>query len=209
MSQRGEGIFIWVCSDKDKKLLPKSRQGLESSAFIMSAYVSDGCLKFLIKFRHLKELNLSGTIITHRGLTWILTVLCFTSGVGNGDNITSLSKQLVSFGFNYPEQSHINLVASEFQNLKSHSVSVALQKIRLTPLRDLKYLSNSNLRVPGVREEDIKVIGPQLKCLDIDLYTLSELKWIYDHCPRLQCLHVYFRMPDEPLSELKEWPPGF
>jgi hypothetical protein len=150
----------------------------------------------------LKELNLSGIKITHRALTWILTALCFTSGVGNGDNMTSLSKQLVSFGFDYPEQSHINLLASEFQNLKSLRVSVARHKIRQTPLRDLKYLSNFNLRVPRVREEDIKVIGPQLKCVDIDLYNLSELKWIYGYCPNLQCLHIFFRMPTEPQSKL-------
>jgi hypothetical protein len=192
----------WVCSDNDIMLLSKSCNGLESLDFMMSAYVSDDCLKFLIKFPHLKELNLGGITLSERGLTWILNALCSTSGVGNGDNFTSLAKQLVSFGFNYPKQSHINVLAREFQNLRSLHLSVARRKIRLTRLRDLKYLSNFSLRFYGVFEEDIKVIGSQLKCLDIYLYTLSELKWIYDYCPRLQCLHLYFRIPLEPPSEL-------
>jgi hypothetical protein len=193
----------WVCSDKDINLLAKSCRGLESLDFMMSAFVSDRSLKFVVKFRNLKELNLSGTMITQRGLTWILNALCFASGADNGDNCKSLSKQLVSLAFNYPAQSHINLLVIEFPNLRSLRLSLGRRKVHLTCLRDLKYLSKLNLRYFGVpKEEEIKCIGPQLKCLDIALHRLSELKWIYNYCPGLQCLHLYFRIPFEPQSEL-------
>jgi hypothetical protein len=193
----------WVCSNKDIKLLSKSCKGLESLDFKESRSVSDDCLKFLIKFRHLKELNLSGTMITERGLTWILNALCSTSGVGNGDNFTSVAKQLVRIGFDCRKQSHINLLASEFRNLRSLSLEVTRREIHLTRLRELQYLSNFRIGFHlGIREEDIKLIGPQLKCLDIDLHTLSELKWIYDYCPRLQCLHLHLMVPKKPGFEL-------
>jgi hypothetical protein len=84
---------------------------------MQSAYLDDESLKF-IKFRHLKELNLSGTVITPRGPTCILNALCSISGVGNGETFTSLSKQLVNSRFDYPKECHINLLASEFLNLK-------------------------------------------------------------------------------------------
>jgi hypothetical protein len=113
---------------------------------MQSPYINDSCLEFLIKFRHLKALNLSGTQITPCGLIWILNTLSFTPGIGDGDNCTSLSMQLVSFGCKYPEQSHIDILAIGFKNLRSLRLSVSCQKICLSRLRELEYLSNFNLR---------------------------------------------------------------
>jgi hypothetical protein len=66
------------------------------------------------------ELNLVGTQLTEYGVTHLLTALSSTSGVGIGDNFTSLAKQLVIFGFDCLTQSHIDLLASEFRNDMIH-----------------------------------------------------------------------------------------
>jgi hypothetical protein len=193
----------WVCSNEDIVLLSTCCKGLESLDFIKSPYVNNGCLKYLIKFRHLKELYLSGTQITQSGLTWILDALSSTED--HGGHFTSLSKQLISFGCGSPNETHINLLASRFRNLKSLQLVNVQRETRMTRLTELRYLSNLTILSSGVSEEFLQVIGYKLKCLEISLHSFSELKWIYDYCPSIECLHLFFRVPNEPQSTLMSY----
>jgi hypothetical protein len=125
--KRQKKFLSRVCCDKDMKLFSKSCKRLENLDLMMSAYVCDNFLNFILRSQYLQHLNMSRTRITQRGLTWILSSHCFTSGVGIENNFTSVFKQVVILRFNYTTLSHIYLLASKLQNIKSHRLSVACQ----------------------------------------------------------------------------------
>jgi hypothetical protein len=88
------------------------------------------------------------------------------------------------------------------------------QEIDLTRLVDLKYLSKLTLSYDGDFEEVLKLIGPQLKCLDISLHFVSSMKWIHDYCPSVRCLHLGVSTSSEPASSMMAYfetnpPPKF
>jgi hypothetical protein len=180
------------CKDKDIEVLSIYCKGLESLDFIDTYphHVSDNCLKYLVNFRHLKELYLGWDRITQDGLTWLLNELSCTLIEDNAGHVTSLSTQLIGFGCDNPNNVHIIQLASGFQNLQSLRLTKVQQEIDLTRLADLKYLSKLTLSYDGDLEEVLKLIGPQLKCLDISLHSVSSMKWIHDYCPSVRCLHL-------------------
>jgi hypothetical protein len=196
-----ETFSSWECDDEDVEDLSFYCPNLKTLDLTLAVNVTDDCLDSLKTFKHLKELNVSGTKITPKGLTRLLTAFTLISVVDNTSS-RSLSQQLTSFGCDKPLMSHIDLLASEFQNLTSLLLKKVDKTLDLIQLRKLKHLTHFTIGSCLVSKEVLQVIGHQLKCLDFALYTLSELKLIYDCCPGLECLHLYFRIPNEPQSSL-------
>jgi hypothetical protein len=190
------------CDDKDIDNLSHYCKKLKSLDLTLAVNVTDESVDYLTRLHHLKELNVSGTKITPEGLTVLLTSFTSISVVGSGGSRRSLSRQLTSFGCDKPLTSHIDLLGKKFKNLTSLLFKTVDTEIRLTELRQLKHLTHFTIGSFGVSKEVLQVIGHQLKCLDIALHNLSELNWIYDCCPGVECLHLYFRKPNEPQSSL-------
>jgi hypothetical protein len=153
----------------------------------------------------LKELYLGWNGITHDGLTWLLKELSSTSIEDNPGHVTMLSNQFKGFGFHNLNNDHIMLLSSRFQNLESLRLENVQHGIDLTRLVYLKYLSKLVLRTREDFEELLKLIGPQLKCLNIPLNSVSSMKWIQDYCFNVQCLHLSASMSWEPTSSVMEY----
>lgn len=187
-----EQFSSWDCSDKDVEFLSISCKQLVSLDLTNSFRVSNASLPFLTKFKYLKELNVCGTYISQSGLTELLTALAKTEVPGNYYPVC-LSMLLKSFGCDNPLKAHIDLLVDNFQNL----TSLYLRNVRslsVVQLKHLAHLRNFTLTYVPLKlaEEVLRVIGLQLKYLDITVHTVLDLKSICKYCPLLHCLHISF-----------------
>jgi hypothetical protein len=190
------------CDDDDMFHLAYYCTQLKSLDLTLAANVTDNSLSCLTMFKHLTELNVSGTKITQEGMTRLLTAFVWTPVAGNGSAPRKLSEQLTGFGCDEPLTSHIDLLAREFWRLRSLTFNTVGTGIEMTRLGELKFLKHFAIGSFGVSKEFLQFIGRRLECLDIALYSLTELTWIHNCCPSLECLHLYFRIPEEPQPAL-------
>jgi hypothetical protein len=190
------------CDDDDIDNLAYYCPQLKSLDLTWAVNVTDNSLSCLTMFKHLTELNVSGTKITQEGKTRLLKAFILTPVAGSGSSPRRLSQQLTRFGCDEPLTSHIDLLAGEFWNLKALIFNTVAAETKMTRLGQLMHLTRLTIGSFEVSKKFLQFIGHGLKCLDIALCSLTELKWIHYCCPDLECLHLYFRIPKVPQRAL-------
>lgn len=205
-----EFTSVYRCSDGLLEAVVESCKRLKRLHVSWSPHVTDASIGGILKLRHLEELSVMGKI-SQNGLTQLLSGLAENTGSGDRE-ATTCSSQLLSFGCYNISSSHITLLVEHFPNLIELKL-LCSNGCDFTPLIGLKHLRGlwlSNIRFTQVRQL-LCTIGGQLVYLHLIYAEALDVKFIGEHCPSLNCLHLIAYDETVPSSEDYAHPclPGF
>ncbi|PSN43583.1 hypothetical protein C0J52_16721 [Blattella germanica] len=181
-------------SDETVKALSNSCKHLKHLD-VSGSKVTDKSVEDILNFKHLKSLIINNTKLSSDAVTKILK---------DGSNSSSkLPLELLKAPL---ASGHITLLSENFPNLISLEILVT-EECSLTPLKSLKYLKSlsincetnsiaeSNFTFSGAKELLLD-IGKQLRNLCIQEIEGTDLKYISETCPYLQCISLHFNKSD-------------
>ncbi|XP_069678390.1 uncharacterized protein [Periplaneta americana] len=187
-----EEFAICSCNDRVLKCLSSCKE-LKVLDIRNSFLVTDTSIDSILKFQQLRELDVAYTSISEQGLTRILGVLAETEVFVHEDCCTKSSDLLTGFCCTHITSTQLRLLAEHFPNLTSLSF-FEITSVNLSPLTELKHLTNLGLNnLPFSLVKDLlQKIGSQLSQLSLTYVHGTDLTFINENCPSLQCLHLYF-----------------
>jgi hypothetical protein len=185
-----EFTFMFYCNDPLLKVISESCKSLKCLNVYESSFVSDSSVDNILKFCHLRKLNVGKTSISEFGVTRLLNGLANNRASEFGYS-WSCASQILSFGCMEVTSSHLSLLVDNFPSL----IAVSLICDRDCNVSALKKLENiKKLRLSCVKFPEIEQLmvtfGNQLQCLDICDVGPIDVRVIGETCVSLKFLYI-------------------
>jgi hypothetical protein len=188
-----EFTFMTNCNDNVLKELAECCKHLKCLNVNSSTRVTDASIDAILKFQHLEELKIVGTMISESGVTQLLNGLSENSLSRNVE--PEKFRPLLRFGCSHITSYQLDILVDKFPDLIEVSLSDELEPRKqcdLSPLKQLRYLRVCSFRYmqcSGIQDL-LHVRGCHLVYLDLCVSEPIDLKYVIENCPSLCCLHM-------------------
>jgi hypothetical protein len=188
-----EFTFMTNCNDNVVMQLAECCKYLKCLNINYSTRVTDASIDAILKFQHLEELKIVGTMISELGITQLLNSLSGNNLCRNEE--PGIFKPLLRFGCSNITSYQLHILVQKFPNLIEVSLSDELEpgkQCDLSPLQQLRYLHVCSFRYmqsSGIQDL-LRVRGCHLVYLDICVTEAIDMKYVIENCPSLSCLHM-------------------
>lgn len=194
------------CTDDMIQVISKSCRHIKSIDVYLSQSVTDRSVRYFLKCRELRKLQLIGTSISERGHACLISYLRNLENIGMCDSLKLIRKYLNSGPYDNIKRlstrdvtnKTLGFVAQYFPKLEGLSLIFNVQTPDLTELDQLKYLKELLIGwVPRNLKSFnpvLKIIGHKLTHLHLDNFEAipsNTLTVIGNSCPNLTSLVIY------------------
>jgi hypothetical protein len=185
-----EFTFMCNCNDTVLEAVAESCRELKCLNVCESLYVSDSSVDAILKFKHLKHLNIEKTNLSEVGVTRLLNGLTQNKASGFG-HMWPCSSQLLSFGCSEITSFHLGVLVDKFPNLTAVNLTCDrnCNLLALKRMENLKMLRLSCVKFSQI-EQLLVTLGNQLQYLDICDVGSINVRVIGETCSSLKCLHI-------------------
>jgi hypothetical protein len=188
-----EFTFMTNCNDNVLKELAECCKHLKRLNISSSTRITDASIDAMLKFQHLEELKIVGTMISELGVTQLLNGLSENNIARNA--VSEKFQPLLRFGCSNITSNQLDILVDRFPNLIEVSLSDEFQPRKqrdLSPLKQLQYLRVCSFRYMqcfGIQDL-LRVRGCHLVYLDLCVSEPIDMKYVMKNCPSLSCLHM-------------------